>query len=419
MTNIDRRLADVDAFFQVGRLAKAAEICRALLRDEPNHPGVLHRLGVLHHLGRDYAGAARLLVAAVAAGNRAAHGDLAVSLMKAGCAEEALAHFRTAHEFAPQDARVGYNLAMALLAAGAVEEGFRLYEQRWRLKGPVSWISRWDLFWDGRPLDGRTLLVHAEQGFGDSIQFARYVPLAAARGARVVLAVPKELRRLMAGLGGCAHVLSEGERTPPYAAHVPLMSLPHLFGTTLDTIPATVPYLKAPGPGPNGAESSGSGAPLRIGLVWAGRAEDPDDLHRSCALKELAPLLNLSGVEIHSLQKGPAESDLEHVAGGERVIRHGTALNDFADTAAMVAKLDLIIGVDTAVVHLAGALEKPAWVLLSADPDWRWMRGRSDSPWYPTLRLFRQPSLGFWEPVVAQVCDELARLVEVDTVTQL
>lgn len=409
MTHVDRRLADVDAFSQAGRFAEAVEACRALLREAPNHSGVLHRLGVLHHLGRDYAGAAHLLTAAVAGGNRAAHADLAVCLMKAGRADEALAHFRAAHAFAPQDARIGYNLAMALLGAGAVEEGFRLYEERWRLKGPVPWISRWDLFWDGRPLDGQTLLVHAEQGFGDSIQFARYVPLAAARGARVVLAVPKELRRLMAGLEGCASVLSEGEAVPPYAAHVPLMSLPRLFGTTLDTIPAPVPYpvpyLKAPVP-----ERAGSDGPLRVGLVWAGRAEDPDDRHRSCTLKELAPLLALPGVEVHSLQKGAAESDLETVAGGERVIRHGATLNDFADTAAVVATLDLVIGVDTAVMHLAGTLGKPAWVLLSADPDWRWMRGRSDSPWYPTLRLFRQPSLGLWEPAVAQLRDELARL---------
>lgn len=408
MTSVDttRGFALVDAHVRAGRLPDAEKVCRILLSVDPAHPATLRRLGVLRHMARDYAAAVRLFGASVVAGDSSAQGDLGVALMKAGRLPDALERFSAARALAPQDARVGYNLAMALLAAGRLDDGFRLYEERWRLKGPVPWIGRWDCFWDGQPLKGETLLVHAEQGFGDAIQFARYVPLAAARGARVVLAVPHELRRLMAGLPGCAHILSEGERIPAYAAHVPLMSLPRLFGTGIGDIPADTPYLRVP----DAETHENRNGLLRVGLAWAGRGEDPDDVHRSCALALLAPLLATPGVEFHSLQKGPAEEELDRLADGRRVIRHGSALKDFADTAARIATLDLVVGVDTAVVHLAGALGKPCWVLLSADPDWRWMRERADTPWYPATRLFRQASLGVWPPVIAQVADALARL---------
>ncbi|MBP2303062.1 tetratricopeptide repeat protein [Azospirillum picis] len=408
---MDRRLAEIDAHYHAGRLDAAAAGCRAVLSEAPGHAGALHRLGVLHHLSRDDATAVRLLAAAAAAGHRAAHGDLGVALMKAGRPDEALVQFRTAHALAPQDPRAAYNLAMALLAAGAIKEGFRLYEARWRLKGPTPWVTHWDRFWDGRPLAGGTLLVHAEQGFGDSLQFARYVPLAAARGARVVLAVPGVLRRLMTGLAGCAQVLSEGERIPAYAAHAPLMSLPRLLGTTAGNIPATLPYLAAPATASPPSTGFSPDGRLQVGLVWAGRPEDPDDRHRSCPLAALSPLLALPGVRFHSLQVGAAEAALDRVAGGAAVVRHGGSVGDFADTAAVIAGLDLVIAVDTAIVHLAGALGRPAWVLLSADPDWRWMRGRADSPWYPTHRLFRQPQLGQWEPVVGRLRIELAALI--------
>lgn len=406
MLSINDALARADAHYHAGRSAEAGAACRAVLVWEPRHGGALHRLGLLAHAAGDYGRAARLLSAAIASGDASAHGSLAVVLMKAGFPNTALAHFRTAHALAPADARVGYNLAMALLGAGAFEEGFRLYEQRWRLKGPTPWISRWDAFWDGRPLDGGILLVHVEQGFGDSIQFARYIPLAAARGARVILAVPPELRRLMEGIDGIERILSEGERVPAYAAHAPLMSLPRIFGTTEATIPASVPYIRVASSSPP-LPPRDAGCSLRVGLVWAGRAEDPEDAQRSCPVERLAPLLATNGVEFHSLQKGPAEAGLNRVAGGHQVIRHGDTLKDFADTAALVAGLDLVIGVDTAVVHLAGALARPVWTLLSADPDWRWMRGRSDSPWYPTMKLFRQPALGDWTTVLATVEQKL------------
>lgn len=397
-----RRLAAVvDSHTRAGRLAEAEAACRALVSVDPVCAAGLRQLGALRHTARDYPAAVRLFTAAVTAGDPSAQGDLGVGLMKVGRLPDAVARFRAARSQAPQDARVGYNLAMALLAAGQLDEGFCLYEERWRLKGPVSWIRHWDRFWNGRPLNGETLLVHAEQGFGDAIQFARYVPMAAARGARVVLAAPHELRRLMTVLPGCAAILSEGEAIPSYAAHVPLMSLPRLFGTGIKSVPANVPYLMVPGVPPQGEGL------LRVGVVWAGRREDPDDVHRSCPLERLSPLFAIPGVEVHSLQKGADEDDLDHVPEGRRVIRHGRLLTDFADTAARIAGLDLVIAVDTAVVHLAGALGKPCWILLSTDPDWRWMRDRADSPWYPTVRLFRQPSLGDWSPVVAQMTNEL------------
>lgn len=404
---VRRLAAAVEAHSRAGRLAEAEAVCRAVISVDPSCAPVLRRLGVLRHAARDYSAAVRLFTAAAAMGDRGAQGDLGVALMKAGRLSEAVTNFHAARSQAPDDPRVGYNLAMALLAAGQIDNGFRLYEERWRLKGPVGWIRHWDRFWDGRPLNGETLLVHAEQGFGDTIQFARYVPLAAERGARVVLAVPHELRRLMTGLPGCAAILSEGEAIPPYAAHVPLMSLPRLFGAGPDRVSAAIPYLMLPD-----AAHPSIGGRLRVGLVWAGRREDPDDAQRSCPLELFSPLFTMPGVEIHSLQKGVDEDDLDRLPDGGRVIRHGRSLIDFADTATQITRLDLVIAVDTAIVHLAGALGKPCWVLLSTDPDWRWMRDRVDSPWYPTVRLFRQPTFGDWPSVIARITDDLRGMAE-------
>ncbi len=260
----------------------------------------------------------------------------------------------------------------------------------------------------------RTILLHAEQGYGDTLQFCRYVPLVAQR-ARVVLGVPTALRRLMASLPGDKLIVTEDDALPPFDLHCPLLSLPLAFGTTLATIPATIPYLRADRLLTARWRKRLTALPgLKVGLVWAGESSQAmadaqaRDRRRSIPLARLARLGDVPRVSLVSLQKGAAATQAREPPAGLTIHDWTDELTDFADTAALVAGLDLVISVDTAVAHLAGALGKPVWVLNRADACWRWLRDRSDSPWYPTVRLFRQPTHGDWDPVITEVAAALA-----------
>ncbi|WP_448192870.1 tetratricopeptide repeat protein [Azospirillum sp. sgz301742] len=384
--------------------AATRRIVRDLLAQHPGDGAALNLAGVLAYLDGDLQPAADALTAAAGFGVAGAQNSLGVALMKLGRTRDAVEAFRTALLRDPDDAQAGYNLAMALLARGAWEEGFRLYEWRWVLKGPPPWLKRgWGQFWMGERLDGRTLLVHAEQGLGDTIQFARYlVPARERAGARVVVGAPRPLHRLLAGAPGVDAVVGEGDRLPAFAAHVPLMSLPLVLGLTgPGDVPRAIPYLTVPP-----AVERAPGKP-RIGLVWAGNRADPDDRYRSIALEELAPLFAMPGVEWHSLQIGEDGRALDALpAGAVRPLAAQPA--DFTDTAAVIRGLDLVVTVDTATAHLAGAMGCPVWLLLSAQPDWRWLQARADTPWYPGMRIFRQERLGDWRSVVAGVGTALA-----------
>jgi hypothetical protein len=244
---------------------------------------------------------------------------------------------------------------------------------------------------------------------GDTLQFLRYVPMVQAAGGTVILDVQRSLLRLAAELPGIAALEATGDPLPPFEWHCPLMSLPAAFGTAIESIPAQVPYLRVPAEAKQSAESlewpiDG----LRVGLVWSGNPLFPEDRLRSIPLSGFEPLLALNGVHFFSLQMGPAASQLAEV--GAPAIDLQPAIGDMADTAALIEKLDLVITVDTAVAHLAGALGKPVWVLLPFAPDWRWLMEREDSPWYPTMRLFRQPKFGNWPSVLERVRGELAVL---------
>jgi hypothetical protein len=250
---------------------------------------------------------------------------------------------------------------------------------------------------------------------GDTLQFCRYAPLLAARGATVLLRTPEPLQRLLRTLDGVSQVLSETEPPPPFDLHCPLMSLPLACGTLVETIPATVPYLRAdPAAAARWRERLRPLPGLRVGLVWGGnpRPGDPGanavDRRRSIGLARLAPLTGIPGVSFVSLQKGAAAALAAAPPAGMALHDWTDELTDFADTAALVAALDLVISVDTSVVHLAGALARPVWVLNRFALCWRWLRGRTDSPWYPTARLFRQPAPGDWDSVVAEVAMALA-----------
>jgi hypothetical protein len=328
--------------------------------------------------------------------------------------EEAMPCLERAIGLRPDLAIIHWNRAIALLLEGRLTEGWA--EAEWRFAyTPALRRDFPQPAWDGRSdLAGRTILLHAEQGLGDAIQFCRYAPMVAARGGgdRVVLECQPELAALLTTAPGVAQVVRRGDPLPPFELHCPLLSLPHRFGTTLATIPAAVPYL-TPDPDKVRAWQSrlaADGPGRKVGLAWAGSPGHANDRQRSCRLSDFAPLANVPGVTFYSLQLGPTGEQATNPPPGLRLLDPTADLRNFADTAALVANLDLVISVDTAVVHLAGALAKPTWVLLPFNPDWRWLRDREDSPWYPTMRLFRQSERGNWKSTIERVASELREL---------
>jgi hypothetical protein len=260
-------------------------------------------------------------------------------------------------------------------------------------------------------LEGSRILLYAEQGLGDSLQFVRYVPLVAARGGKVVLEVPLRFHSLLAHTPGVGEVIRHGEALPEVDWQCPLMSLPRAFGTDLGTIPSEIPYIY---PDPSQVEAWREQLPvnsLRIGLVWGGSPLHPHDALRSIPLGLLAPLTSVEGTTFYSLQMGRPIEQMKQLGDRVHLVDLQNEQKDFADTAAIVASLDLVISIDTSVAHLAGALGKPVWILLCKSADWRWLLERDDSPWYPTARLFRQSTLGNWQDVVTRVKGELREIV--------
>lgn len=304
----------------------------------------------------------------------------------------------------PGDAEAHASLGLALLLAGNLPEGFAEYEWRRRIKTVMAEDHPHPL-WDGSPLAGATILLHTEQGHGDTIQFMRYAPLVAARGGRVVVKCHESIAALLAGARGVERVVTETPPAKEFDLHAPVMSLPRIFATSLENVPADIPYFHAdPQKTRQWARYFGDGAEMRVGLVWRGNPNHPDDLNRSCPARYLRPLLQQPGVRFFGLQKDPHEDDSALPAS---VVNVGAEFADFTDTAACMSCLDLVIGVDTSVIHLAGALGRPVWVLVQSNPDWRWMLEREDSPWYPTMRLFRQRRWGDWDGVINRVAGAL------------
>jgi len=345
--------------------------------------------------------------------------NLGVTLSASGRFDEALAAFERAAALAPHNPEVHSNLGLALLTHGDFQRGWPEFEWRW--KCPAFFKAHAHLKqprWDGAPLNGRTILLHAEQGLGDAIQFVRYLPLIARQHphAKIILGTSPKLQRLFRCIAGNAQIIVDRQAIPPFDVHCPLMSLPLIFRTTLATVPADVPYLSADASDLSKwrqrlASDSANANRLKVGLVWAGGARYTHDQMRSLPLKTLAPLGTLGHVAFYSLQKGEPCKQLADAPSNMNITDLTSDLDDFADTAALVCNLDLIISVDTAVAHLAGALAKPVWTLLPLLPDWRWMFNRDDSPWYPTMRLFRQTQPGDWPGVVSRVVRELAAIL--------
>lgn len=325
--------------------------------------------------------------------------------------DEALADYEKSIELNPQYAEAHWNKALTLLRAGCFVPGWALYEWRMKRKRARAIYSTYgEMPWRGLEcVRGKRLLVYGEQGLGDVIQFSRYLPRVAALGAKVLFSVRPALVPLLETLSGEVSVLRSDIPMPEFDAHCPLMSLPFVFGTNSETIPREVPYLRSdPAKAAAWERRLGPRERLRVGLAWSGSASHENDRHRSIPLDRLSSLAALP-FEFHSLQNEYRAGDFPAPGVHAFVRRHDDVLKDFSDTAALVEAMDLVISVDTSVAHLAGALGKTVWILLPYSPDFRWMLAREDSPWYPSARLFRQPSVGDWASVVSRVCEALRR----------
>jgi len=402
-----------------GEWSQAEGVLRDAVRLDPEAPDAYRNLGAaLTHLKRASEAEPMLRLATrLAPDAPEAHFNLGAALHDLRRLGEADTAYREALRLRPDFADAHNNRAYSLLLAGRYAEGWREYEWRWRTKHMAGGVRGFAApQWMGEPLDGRTLLLHAEQGLGDTLQFCRYASLITGAG-RLVLEVQPPLKRLMGSLRGGVGVMAQGESLPAFDLHCPLMSLPLALGAVQEAIPATIPYLAAdPSDAARWRQRLAGLAAPRVGLVWAGNSHlgFPEfaavDARRSVALAAMAPLAEIPGVSFVSLQKGPPSRQAAEPPAGMALIDFTAELDDFAATAALIDSLDLLISVDTSVAHLAGAMGKPVWVLNRYDTCWRWLLSRNDSPWYPTVRLFRQPAPGDWDSVMRSVANALGGL---------
>lgn len=342
------------------------------------------------------------------------YNNLATILRDVGQLEESAAALNEAIRLRPDFPEAHFNLSVNYLQKGEYTQAWPEFKYRWQCRGFPSPRGQFaQPRWDGEPLDGRTIFLHSEAGFGDTIQFVRYAPMVASRGGKVILECQPALLSLMQGISGVERVIATNEPLPSFDLHCPMMNLPLAFGTILQSIPAAVPYIHAD---PSlieiwRARLGSAEGELKVGLVWAGNTRFRWDRSRSIELTLLSPLGGVSGVRFYNLQKGPPAIQAENPPPGLKMTHLGSDLHSFADTAAAMSCLDLIICTDTSSAHLAGALGRPTWLLLQFMPDWRWLLQREDSPWYPTMRLFRQRKRGDWVEAVNRVAESLSELV--------
>jgi tetratricopeptide (TPR) repeat protein len=442
-----------------GRPAEAEEIYRRAYRIKPDDFRILANLGVALHEQDRFDEASEFCRRAIQFNPDAfdAHMNLGVNLSDQGKFDEATVWLERAHQLRPDSADIYLNLGMNLLRQGRIDDSINQYEQGLRLQPEFPRLHRnlahallcqgdyergwqeheWRMkcddypgrrinrpLWNGENFPDRTILLHHEQGFGDTLQLIRFAPLVRARGRDVLVGCPQKLLRLVARCQGVDLAFDGSSFQPNSHIHAPLFSLPALLGTTLSTLPARVPYLVndpvlvehwrselARVIGMETVTRADGGQPKRpflIGIAWQGNPSHQTDRWRSFPLSQLAPLAELPGVRLINLQ---TDDGLDQIApfAGRLLINEltGRRLFDFAETAAIVANLDLVIAPDTAVSHLAGGLGVPVWIALCSVPDWRWLHGRDDSPWYPTMRLFRQTRLGDWDGVFRRMTEAL------------
>jgi Tfp pilus assembly protein PilF len=445
---VARLLARATEHEQAGRLDAAESALGEILAEAPEHPDALHMAGIVAFKAGRIAEAAALMERAIAADGTIAlyHRNLCEVYRVQGRTEEALDAGCRAVRLAPHDPHAHHNLAVthyhrleldaaiacaeralaldpdfagahfgiaeALLLRGDFAPGWEQYEWRFKLAAAPRLMPPTDRpQWNGAPLAG-TLLLIADQGYGDVIQFSRYIAWAAARCPDIAVACSAEIRPVLAQQPGIRMMFDHWDKRPDFIAFCPLSGLPRLARTRLDTIPADIPYLRAdPCKRALWAARLAALVPRgyrRIGLVWAGRPTHANDRNRSMALAALAPLAGLPRLALVALQKGEGQAQIGRYWGRAPLVNLGPQIADYADTMAILDNLDLVVTVDTSVAHLAGAMGKPVWIMLPFAPDWRWLLGRADSPWYPSARLFRQPAPGRWDRVAAAVAAALA-----------
>ncbi len=416
-------LSNLAGVLNAAQCAPAAEAaCRAALTAKPGYWAALANLGGALHRQNRLDEAASAYIAAVNANpaNVSAWTNLGIVFTEQWRMDGALTAHRAALKLAPHDPEVRNNRAIALLTAGAYHEGFAEFEHRWncpKMAPHGMTVPQWR----GEPTGDRVVLVHDEGGFGDTLQFVRFVPALTQRGVRIVLRVQAPLLRLISrNLPEAGQIVCAEDALPPHDLHCPLLSLPAILGIGLQDLPGPAPYLTAEAQAVacwrERLFATSDGRLLRVGLVWAGSPllGMPEaramNLRRSVSLAQLAPLAGVAGIGFVSLQLGGTEEAAQ--VHGLRLFDAMTEMRDFEDTAALVAALDLVVTVDSAVAHLAAALGRPTWVMSRHDACWRWLAGRRDSPWYPTLRLYRQPVPGDWDSLVAEVARDLDGLVQ-------
>lgn len=369
-----------NALRALGRMQDALAAYEQALASAPSHPGALLNRGI-----------------AFAASNRHA---------------EAISSYDKLLALQPDNAEGHFNKALSLLSLGDYSRGFAEYEWRWKRPGMIARKEFRRPPWRGEaPLAGKTILLHAEQGLGDTVMFARYASLLARAGAKVMLEVQPELKQLVAGLAGVAAVIARGEPLPTFDLHCPLGSLPLACKTDIANVPSDIPYVRATDPATAKwrPRLEGLAAP-RIALAWAGSAQHINDRNRTIALPQLEPLLSSSSAAFVSVQRDLRPGEAELLSREPRITHLGDELQNFADTAAVLTVCDAVVCVDTSIAHVAGALGRPTMVLLPYQPDWRWTLDRDTSPWYPAMRLFRQPTPRDWPSVIARVQREIAAL---------
>ncbi|MEE2760423.1 MAG: tetratricopeptide repeat protein [Pseudomonadota bacterium] len=392
-------------YFDLGNLETAEELVRSALAGDPDLADARNNLGnILTCLGKPQEGIAEFKRALENDAKNAGYlTNLGGAQQAAGYLAAAMDSFEIAISIESDHADAHWNRGLARLLSGDLTAGFADYEWRWRL--PEFRPRHQDIpGWSGGDLQNLTLLIHSEQGYGDTIQFVRYASLLSEQGAQVILETHAPLRRLLQSVPGVNQVLVRGEPLPDTSLQVPILSLPHIIATTLETVPSPIPYLHPPADETIDMGGRVDGVDTRVGIAWSGRPSHKNDRNRSCSLSHFRPLSQIPGVRLFSLQLGDKDWELD----GDDIVDLAPQLEDFAATAAAIARLDLIVSVDTAVAHLAGAMGKPCWLILPFAPDWRWLLDRHDSPWYPSHLLFRQESPGDWSGVMKRVAEKLA-----------
>lgn len=387
---------------------------RAMAAD-PTIPDTYHALGLLCREQELLPEAETWLRQAVARNPNAAEwiSNLGTILQELGRVAEGLSWLDRALAILPAHPGIHFNRSLMLLLLGRLEEGWREYAYRVQCKEFVFLQRKFSqTTWSGQDLKGRRIYLYAEQGFGDAIHFVRYAALVAQRGGRVIIECQPGVASLLATAPGVSQVVVRGAPLPEFEFQISLLDVPRVFGATLGQIPAQVPYLHVDEERRSSwkkriAEAAPHDGKLKVGLVWAGNPANASEWKRSMRLEQFAPLAQIPNVRFFSLQKGDPAAQAARPPDGMEMVNLMDDVKDFLDTAAIIQQLDLVIGCDTSVIHLAGALACPVWTLLPLSPDWRWMLDRTDTPWYPTMRLFRQPKLRDWPSTVRNVADAL------------